>query len=64
MAKPKEIKCPKCKTRVMTYDGKGKIPLKSKCKRCEKLIVFNPNKDSIDVTNVPKRATSSGVMFY
>ena len=64
MTKPKEIKCPKCERIVMFYDGKGKIPLKVKCKHCDKLVVFDPKDGSTKITNVPKRAQSSGVMFY
>lgn len=59
-----DINCPKCKRKVMTWDEKCSIPLKTKCDKCKKLIAFDPATKKITAEEVPERYTSSGMKFY
>lgn len=64
MAEPKTIYCPRCGRKVATWDGRGTINIAGKCKKCSKLIVFNPTIQKTDVQNIPDRKQSSGIRFY
>lgn len=62
--KPKTIYCPRCGRRAFVYDGQGTNYLSKKCSKCNKLVVYKPDSDTVELKNVPKRHCSSGMIFY
>ena len=58
------IFCPRCHRAVMHHDGKSTGVIECKCRKCNKLIVFNPENYKIVVKEVPERTTGSGMRFY
>lgn len=55
MAEPKAIYCPKCGRKVMTYDGRGSIPIDAGCKNCKKRVVYIPASNETKITPIPPR---------
>ena len=64
MAEPKTIYCPKCGRKVATWDGRSTINILVKCKKCNKLIVYDIEKQETEIKAIPPRTTSSGMRFY
>lgn len=60
----KKIYCPRCGRKVGTYDGKSTVHKIVKCKKCNKLVVYNVETGKIKVTNIPERNCSSGMIKY
>lgn len=58
------IYCPECKNKVATYDGKSRVNVLVKCKKCKKLVVYEVETGNIKITKVPQRQSSSGIRFY
>lgn len=64
MSEPKTIYCPKCGRKVATWDGRSTINISVKCKKCNKLVVYNVENENVEIKEIPQRATSSGMRFY
>ena len=64
MSEPKTIYCPKCGRRVATWDGRSTINISVKCKKCNKLVVYNVENEKTEIKEIPPRTTSSGMRFY
>ena len=64
MAEPKTIYCPKCERKVATWDGRSTINISVKCKKCNKLVVYDVENENVEIKEIPQRATSSGMRFY
>lgn len=60
----RSILCPGCGLKVMTYDDKGSMKMKSRCKGCRKLVIYNPMNNTTTIGTVPERDSSSGKRFY
>lgn len=64
MENPKKIYCPRCKRKTMEYDGRSTINPIAKCRKCQKLVVYDIEKDEVYIKDVPKRDQASGMRFY
>lgn len=64
MQEPKTIYCPQCYHKVFQYDGKSKINPQGRCRKCNKLIVYDIKSDTVSVKKIPERHCGSGVRFY
>ena len=64
MAEPKTIYCPKCVRKVATWDGWSTNNISVKCKKCNKLVVYNVENKKAEIKEIPQRITSSGMRFY
>ena len=64
MEEPKTIYCPKCRRKVATWDGRSTINILVKCKKCNKLVVYDVESEEVKIKAIPPRATSSGMRFY
>ena len=64
MSKPKTIYCPKCGRKVATLDGRSTINISARCKKCDKLVVYDVENEKTIIKEIPKRTTSSGMRFY
>lgn len=64
MAEPKTIYCPCCKRKVTYYDGKQSANPIGKCRKCNRLVAYNIEKDEVSIKRVPKRDQASGMRFY
>ena len=64
MAEPKTIYCPNCGRKVGTYDGRSTSNISVKCKKCNKLIVYDVKNEKAEIKEIPQRVTSSGMRFY
>lgn len=60
----KIIYCPSCGRRVAKYDGKSTINVIAKCKKCQKLVVYNIETGKIKLSKIPERNCSSGMIMY
>ena len=60
----KVVYCPKCGRAVLRADERAYITLSVKCKKCNKLVVYHPTTEEIEITSVPARQSSSGTRFY
>lgn len=60
---PKEIFCPKCGCKVGTYDGRSTTNFVSRCRKCNKRVIYNIDTKEIEVKPLPYRASGSGVSF-
>lgn len=60
----KKICCPICGRGVAKWDGKSTIPISVNCKRCEKRIIFDPEKQETIAKEIPERPFGSGLRFY
>lgn len=63
MRESKIIYCPKCKRRVAEYDGKATVNIITKCRNCNKRIVYHIDTGETEIKEVPPRTTSSGMEF-
>lgn len=64
MADVKTIYCPTCGRSVASWDGKSVANPIGKCKKCNKLVVFNTENQEVKTRKVPPRTCSSGMRFY
>ena len=64
MAELKTIYCPKCGRKVATWDGRSTINILVKCKKCNKLVVYDVESEEVKIKAIPQRTTSSGMRFY
>ena len=64
MAEQKTIYCPKCGRKVATWDGWSTINILVKCKKCNKLVVYDVESKEVKIKAIPQRTTSSGMRFY
>ena len=64
MAEPKTIYCPKCGRKVAAWDGRSTNNISVKCKKCNKLVIYFPEKGTTETRSLPKRNTASGMRFY
>ena len=64
MSEPKTIYCPKCGRKVATWDGRSTINISVKCKKCNKLVVYDIENEKVKIKEIPQRTTSSGMRFY
>ena len=64
MAGPKTIYCPKCGRKVAIWDGRSTNNISVKCKKCNKLVVYDVENEKAEVKEIPQRTTSSGMRFY
>lgn len=60
----KDIMCRRCGIRVMSYDGKSKTPIITKCTGCGRYLRFNPLSQVTIFVEKPERQSSSGMRFY
>lgn len=63
MSEPKNIYCPKCNTKVGVYDGKSSINVVTRCKKCNKRVVYYVETGETVVKPIPSRTTSSGMTY-
>ena len=61
---PITIYCITCGRKVGTHDGRGTITVGYKCKKCNKLIQYNPVTKKTKIKNMPERITASGIRFW
>lgn len=61
--KAKTIYCPQCGSKVGEYDGKSTIDHRSRCNKCNKCIIYNVNTGETKIKPLPRRASSSGMVF-
>lgn len=64
MTEPKTIYCPKCGRKVATWDGRSTNNILIKCKKCNKLVVYNVENENAEIKEIPQRVASSGMRFY
>lgn len=64
MSKSKIIKCPKCSSDVIKYDGRRTIPIDGKCKRRNFLVVYYPEEHKVAIRKVPDRLRDGCPRFY
>ena len=62
--KPKNIQCVRCKRKVATWDGVSSANIEVKCNKCNKLVVFRPINQTVNLMELPKRVVASGKRFY
>ena len=60
----RNIFCDICGRKLMKYDGKAKIPQIVDCKNCKKRVVYDQLTNKQKVKMIPKRNSSSGVVFH
>lgn len=63
LAMGKKVFCPSCGRAVMN-NVHGSITVSAKCRKCKKLIVYNPEFGEITSKPMPLRASSSGCRFW
>lgn len=59
----KAILCPQCGRKVGTYDGRSKMDYITRCKKCKKRVVYHVATGETKLSDIPKRTTSSGMIF-
>ena len=64
MSVPKTIYCPICGRKVATWDGRSTINISVRCKKCDKLVVYDVENEKTEIKEIPKRTASSGMRFY
>lgn len=64
MAEPKTIYCPICGRKVAAWDGRSTNNISVKCKKCNKLVVYDVENEKTQIKEIPQRITSSGMRFY
>lgn len=60
----KTIYCPSCKRKVFSFDGRGSINIRGKCKKCNRLVVYHIETDEVTMHSLPTRTCSSGKTIY
>lgn len=64
MAEPKTIYCPKCGRKVATLDRRSTINISVRCKKCDKLVVYDVENKKAEIKEIPQRTASRGMRFY
>lgn len=64
MDNKKIIYCPKCGRKAGVYDGKSALNVRVKCRKCNKLVVYNVETQEVSQEKMPLRTTGSGLRFY
>lgn len=59
----RDIHCPKCWTKVATYDGRATMNVLARCTKCRKRVIFHVDTKTTTVEDFPQRNTSSGKML-
>ena len=62
--KAKPIHCPKCNKKVAMYDGRRTTTQLAKCKKCDRLVVYDVDTDTTKTAKIPERGCSSGMIKY
>lgn len=62
--KKKTIYCPTCGRKVFVWDGKSTIVKSAVCKKCEKLVVWDPESGNIRLNPIPARTQASGMRMW
>ena len=60
----RDVFCPKCMTKVTTYDGRATINIMARCKKCRKRIIYNVETKETTRVEIPQNLTSSGKMLF
>lgn len=58
-----DIHCPKCGMFVGQYDGRSTINFISRCRKCNKRVVYHIDTGETEIKNIPKCSCSSGMTF-
>lgn len=61
---PKTIRCPKCKVRVMEYDGRSTMNQIARCRICKHSVVYDVETKEVLLGDIPSRVSTSGLRFY
>lgn len=61
--KPVKIFCPQCNSHVGTHDGRSTMNHIVRCNKCRKRIIYHIDNEEIELKEIPKRNTSSGITF-
>lgn len=61
--KPVKILCPQCNSYVGTYDGRSATNFVSRCRNCNKRVIYDIDTKEIEIKPLPYRASSGGVSF-
>lgn len=64
MAETMTVYCPKCKRKVGTWDGRSRMNVIVKCKKCNKIVAFRVDTMQTEIKDIPPRESSSGTRFY
>lgn len=59
-----DINCPVCRRYVGAHDGRSTTPTSVKCRKCKKLVVYNPETGKTENKPIPTRTQGSGMRFY
>lgn len=60
----KPIKCPWCRRKVATYDGRTTMDIRAACRYCRKLVVYHVGNGTTEIKELPERTESSGKRFW
>lgn len=60
---PKTIFCPSCNRKVGAWDGRSSINLITRCKKCNKRVIYRVDTGEIEIKPLPQRNCSSGLTF-
>ena len=63
MTEHKTIYCPSCGRKVGTYDGRSTINHITRCRKCNKRVVYHIDTGETEIKPLPKRTCSSGMTF-
>lgn len=61
--KPKTIFCPSCNRKVGAWDGRSSINLITRCKNCNKRVIYHVSTGEVEIKPLPQRNCSSGLTF-
>lgn len=61
--KPIKIFCPQCNSHVGIYDGQSTINFVSRCRKCNKRIVYHVDTKETEIKPLPHRVSSGGLSF-
>ena len=64
MAEPKTIYFRRCGRKVTTWESRSTMNIYVKCKKCNKLVVYDVESEEVKIKAIPQRTTSSGMRFY
>lgn len=60
---PKSIICPSCKRTIAKWDRKSSMNIDIKCRKCNKLVIFRPINETVEIKYLPQRVSASGMRF-
>lgn len=61
--RPVKIFCPQCNSYVGTYDGRSTMNFIGRCSKCRKRVIYRIDNREVELKEIPKRNTSSGMTF-